>query len=375
MSSLSGRSFGALLALALTSVVACGPSVDSVFGRAVAAGDRAKTAGRHLEAAQAYEDAAKSARDPRDRDHALALAASSFTRANDKADAARILDDLSKRLPEGGAVALRARFDRALLTLETDEEAGLVAMETLVTSHPESALSRRALAIVLERRAGDDAKKRVSVLERVLPKARGSELEERVRYDLALAHEALGDPDGARAELRAIARDFPYPKGALFDDALLRAAEIDERRGRYEAAIDDLTTLLRERETTHLIGSYERRGYLPAAMRIASIYRDRIGDLPKARDAFMRVYSEFTTSTSRDDALFEAALVSRRMGDESATCSAMQTLVRSFPDSRYAACAAALCASLGPGATKPCAEYVKRRIAGDAHGANDKPAD
>lgn len=350
-------------ALALATA-ACGPSIDPVFGRAVAAGDRAKTAGRHLEAAKAYEDAAGAARDAHDRDHALGLAASSYARGGDKADAARILDVLRTRPPAGGAVAMRATFDRALLTLETDEEAGLVELETFVTTHPESALSRRALAIVLTRRAGDDAAKRVPILERVLPKTRGSELEERVRYDLATAHEALGEPDRARDELRAIAVDFPYPKGALFDDALLRAAEIDERRGRFAAAIDDLETLLRERETTHIIGSYERRGYLPAAMRVATIYRDRLNDLPKAREAFMRVYSEFTTSTSRDDALFEAALVSRRLGDDSGACSAMRTLVRSFPDSRYAACATKVCPTVGEAATKPCADYVARRIGG-----------
>lgn len=360
MPPLKPLSIAALAALAF--VAACGPSADPVFRRAIADGDRAQTAGRHLEAAQRFEEAAKSAREPSDREYALSLAASSYARANDKADAARILDVLAQTPPAGGSVALRARFDRALLTLDTDEDASLDALERFVVEHPESALSRRALAIVLERRAKGDPKARLVILERVLPRTRQSELEQRVRYDIAIAHEDLGDGARARSELLALAHDFPYPKGTLFDDSLFRASQIDERLGHYDDAIADLRTMLAQRETTSLIGSYERPKYLPAAMRIAEIYRDRLHALDKARDAYLAVYDDFANSTARDDALFEAALVSRRMGDQDGVCSAMHKLVHNLPESRYASCADRLCPAVGQGATKKCPDYIVRKI-------------
>lgn len=351
-------------ALALVAALSfgCGPAVDSTFARAIAAGDRAKTAGRHLEAAQAFESAGNTARDPRDRTYALSLAASSYARGHNRADAMRILDVLAATPPEGGSVSVRARFDRALLVLETDEAPAVEALERFAVDYPESALARRALAIVLERRAGSDANARLVILERVLPRTRGKDLEQRVRYEIALAHESLGELPRARDELLSLATDFPYPKGSLWDDSLFHASEIEERLGRHEPAIAHLERMIRERETTHLIGSYERPKYRPAAMRIATLYRDRLNDPHRARAAFMRVYEDFTHSTYRDDALFEAALLSRQIGEMEAACSAMRKLLRTLPNSRYVACATRLCPAIGEGATKPCATYIEKKI-------------
>lgn len=352
----------ALLLIITAFALGCGPSVDPVFSRTIAAADRAQTAGRHIEAAHEFEHAAEAAREVSDRNYALSLAATSYLKANDRADAARILDALIASPPVNGTVAVRARFDRALLALETDENESLDALERFVVEHPESALARRALAIVLDRRASSDLGERTKILERIAPRVRGTELEERVTYSLALTHDEKGENARARDELIKLAHDFPYPKGALFDDALFRASEIDERLGNYRQAITDLEVMLKARETTSLIGTYERPKYLPAAMRIAVLYRDRLADPERARDAYFRVFNDFAYSTSRDDALFEAALLSRKLGDPDTACSAMRKLLRSLPDSRYTACATRVCPSIGEGATKPCPDYIVTRI-------------
>jgi outer membrane protein assembly factor BamD (BamD/ComL family) len=355
---LSGVVSGVIAAALI--LASCGPSREPAFVRAVATGDRAKTAGRHLEAAALYENAARATNDPRERDYALSLAASSYARAEDRADAARIYEALASGQ---GDYASHAAYERILLELRADPAKTIAALERFAYEHPSSALARRALLLRLSLDEGaQDPAARLAILSAILPRVRGTELEERVRYEIALTREQAGALAEALADHLALARDFPYPKGALFDDALYHAADLEDRLGRPEAAIAHLERMLKERETTSLIGSYERPKYLPAAKRIAELYRDRLDDPRRARDSYWRIYREFTHSTSRDDALFEAALLSRKLGEASETCRALDQLGRTFPDSRYVACAPKLCPSLAKAQDLRCADYIARRI-------------
>ena len=55
------------------------------------------------------------------------------------------------------------------------------------------------------------------------------------------------------------ARRHPYPEGALWDDALFRAALCEEKVGRPRQAIAVLESMLTEREEAHLSGSARLR--------------------------------------------------------------------------------------------------------------------
>ena len=141
------------------------------------------------------------------------------------------------------------------------------------------------------------------------PRTKGSNLEELLAYERARRLDMLGRSAEARDAYVDCANRWPYPKGAFFDDSLYRASEMEEKLGRPKEAIDHLERLLSYREKSTTIGSYERPRYVPAVLRIAKLYEERLNDRGKARDALHRLYSEFTTSTLRDDALFDCRRV------------------------------------------------------------------
>jgi hypothetical protein len=176
--------------------------------------------------------------------------------------------------------------------------------------------------------------------------------------------EGLGDDRAARDAYGRIADRWPYPFGSFFDDALWHASLIDEKFGLYQAAIDDLERMLRERETTSIVGSYERAKFVPAMLRVGELYRDRLHDRTRARDAFHRLYTDFTHSTLRDRALWLEAALWREDGDVATACSRLGTLVGQLPDSRYVPCAIEQCPGLSrpraSTAPKECHEYIER---------------
>ncbi len=191
-----------------------------------------------------------------------------------------------------------------------------------------------------------------------------TELVELVTYLTAEHLETLGKVQAARDAYARIADRWPYPYGAFFDGALWKASVLDEQLGQPRTAVDDLERMVAARETTSLMGSYERKHYVPAMLRIGTLYRDKLGDHVKARETFHRLYSDFAHSTMRDDALWLEAAVWQQDGDERTACDRLATLVREFPDSRYVPCATAKCGGLSrpkdSGAPKECRAYLER---------------
>ncbi len=104
--------------------------------------------------------------------------------------------------------------------------------------------------------------------------------------------------------------------------------------------------MVKERETTIIVGTYERPKYVPAMLRIGELWRDRLHDHAKARAAYHRLYADFKNSSSRDDALWLEASLWRDDGDRAEACGRLDTLLHDFPDSRYVPCAIKECPSL-----------------------------
>ena len=361
MTNTTSLASGLLVALALAG---CGgPSRGDAYVRSLAEARRDHHDGRFDLAANKFDEAAKTAKLPRDAVYARYEAALARARAGDIARAAAELRALATAKPRT-AYSAQAAFKAAELARAGDEAAGVRELEAVVVDFPESGVAQVALATVLRRddEAGPDAA--LARLALLAPRVKGTKIEEKVTYERAKHLAALGRTEVARDAFIEVANRWPYPFGSFNDDALYRAGEMEEKLGRPREAIALYERLLAQREVSSFMGTYERPRYLPALLRIVAIYEDKLDDRPKARAALHRLYTEHTTSTMRDDALWREAELWRKDGDTGAACDRLATLTSDFPDSRYVPCAALRCPSVKrPAKSKApatCHEYLVR---------------
>lgn len=348
----------------------CGPDRGAAYEKSLAEARRAHHAGRFAAAAERYDDAAKNAKVPRDAVFARYEAALARARAGDAARASQELRAIAEARPPN-AYSAEAAFKAADLAYKSDPAAGVIELEAMALRFPKSGVAKVALTRVLrvdDERGAADALAR---LERLAPRTDGTPLEEDVAYERAKRLAALGRTQAALEAFVVVANKWPYPHGAYFDDALFRASECEEKLGRPQEAIAHLERMLSYRETSNMIGSYQRPRYTPAMLRIADLY-EKQGDRARARDALHRLYTDFKTSPSRDDALWREADLWRKDGDGASACSRLSTLADDFPDSRYVPCAVERC----PGIKRPkkskapltCHAYLTREPSAQAEG-------
>jgi tetratricopeptide (TPR) repeat protein len=331
-----------------------------------AAGDRAFSAGRYQEAAQHYRQAAQAAERQRDRDELLYMEAASLRRADMLQEASERFEQLQELSPAGQNAA-RAAFERADIEVARGDKARGYAMhEEALRRYPDSGLARRQLMrLVAWLDESQGTAGALQWLRANLPWLRDKEPGETAMYLLADKLEQSGEQAAARDAFVACARAFPYPKGALHDDALVRASHLDEKLGDPSLAVKHLRELLANREPSTMNGSYERPRYGEAQMRIATLYRDALKDHAQARKEFRKLFREHTTSLLRDDALWQEALLAKQDGDGDGACEAVTTLVRKLPQSRFAPCARELCETAPqPEPPRSCRAYIRRSVRG-----------
>jgi tetratricopeptide (TPR) repeat protein len=358
-------------ALALLAAAACG-SASSDYERALERAAREQARAGPEPAAAAYLDAARVAGSTRDRDEALYRAAAAYRRARRHDDAVRLLDDLAARDGERRA---RASFDRA--RLERERGGSFAEAERLLLAalraHASSGLATHGLSEYLravELRAGlEGALARATDL---VPEFAPTELDEPLRYQRARLLERSGELALARQAYLECAARHPYPRGALWDDALFAAARCAERLGDARGARATLERLLSEREEARGLGSYERARYAEARFHLGELHRDAFGDPTRARREFRRVFDEHPTSLLRDDALFQEALVARAQGDRAGTCAALELLEHELPESRFTRCAAELCPELRVKQDRPCPSYLLEALGSEARSDADQ---
>jgi tetratricopeptide (TPR) repeat protein len=342
------------LALLLV-LAACKAGPGAAFPAAFADAQRAESAGRYSEAAAKYEEAARVAQRDRDRDEAAYTAGLMYLRSGDIKKGIATLEKVKT-----GQHAAEAAQRVAMARIENgDPERGYQELEEVVAKYPDAGISRAAFRHLLAR-----ADARNEGMAWLRAKEAGplgkSSMAELIAYRIA---ERMPDDAQNHDALLAVADRFPYPKGAFWDDALYHASEADERLGRYAHAIEDLERMLKERESTSLVGTYQRPRMAPALLRIAILYRDKIGDRKKARETFRRLYDELKHSTLRDDALWLEAEILEGDGDKGAACARLAALVSEFPDSRYVPCAEGKCGLSRTGKSKApreCRPYLLR---------------
>jgi outer membrane protein assembly factor BamD (BamD/ComL family) len=373
-------SLASLASLAL--LPACGgPNRGDAYMRSLAEARRDHHNGRFDLAAAKFDDAAKNAKLPRDAVYARYEAALARARAGDVARAAAELRAIATAKP-ANAYSAQAAFKAAELARDNDEAAGLRELEPVIVDFPESGVAQVALGLLLKHDDEGGPEVALAHLERLAPRVKGTKVEEKVLYERAKRLDALGRTQAARDAFVDVANKWPYPFGGLNDDALYRAAEMEEKLGRPKEAIALLERLLSQREVSSFMGSYERPRYLPAILRIAQIYENQLDDRAKARATLHRVYTDFTTSTMRDDALWREAELWRKDGDASTACDRLATLAGDFPDSRYVPCASLRCPAIKRGAKSKapatCHDYLLRETGkakpeGDPGAATSRP--
>lgn len=322
---------------------ACAPNRGAAYEKSVNDARAAYGAGRFDAAAQHWDEAARTAKVPRDGVYARYEAALARARAGDVAGAAAALRKLAD---EKNAYSAQAAYKAADLALRSDREAGYREMEAAALRFPDDPIARVALARLLRQDDEAGPAQGLARLDAIAPKVRGKSLEVDVAYERAKHLEAMGRHAEARDAFIGVANGWPYPKGSYFDDALFRAAEIEKGLGRPTEAIALLERLLSYRETSVTIGSYERPRYIPAILMMAAIYEDSLHDRAKARETYQRLYREFKTSTLRDDALWREAELWAKDGESGKACDRLGTLVDDLPDSRYVPCAIDRCKDL-----------------------------
>lgn len=341
-------------------LVACGSPPPAAYTRATEQAGAAKRQGDHRAAAEHYLRAAELADKPRDAEEARYLAADSYARAGDAEHAAALYRRLAALGPDAER---RARADFALADLL--EQGGQAAQADeqragAIRRHPESGLARSALTRHLQylREQGGSAAV-LSYLQAEEATLGGTELGEALAYQRARELTAAGRTADARDAYVACATRYPYPRGAYWDDALIRAADADLELNEPERALAHLRQMLSKQESATITGSYERGRYAEAQQKIAQIYRDDLHDPLRARAELRRVWQEHPTSTLADDALFQEALLAHAADDQAGTCAPLNILISKLKDSRYVACAHLLCTSIAP-TPAPCHDYIKR---------------
>lgn len=345
-------------------LAACAPVYGDAYLAALAAGRRAYHAGRYIEAARGYDDAAAKALRVKDRDEARFLQARSFERAERWTEAEGAYLRLIADSPRGPR-SPRAAFDIAELAIHHGDAArGWKLLEEAADRYPDHGLCRPSIRRLVDHIAEQDGEPKVlEFLSRKTRVFRGTDQEQTIAYETALSLDRAGQKAEAHDAFVATARAHPYPFGGLTDDALVRAARIDEARGSDEEAVLHLRDLLRSREVSSGMGSYERPRYAEAQLLIGEIYRDKIKDHAAARREFEQVCADHPTSVKCDDAVWAAGKLARADGEQGEACRLAGRLVKELPESRYAACARLLCSS-APAGKRACPEYIARDLDG-----------
>ena len=353
-----------LLALLLA---ACAPTLPAAYVQARDAAEGAYAQGQFNDAAAHWLRAADSAGSARDRSDARYRAATSYQRAGLVEDARKWYGVLASGKSER---APRATFALADLRIASgDGVGGLGELEAAIRKYPTSAIAGLALRryfSALAEQGGDQAV--LDYIERALPELEHTDLVEQLLYERARRLDARGEAERALNAYVAVADRFPYPYGAYWDDALLRGADCAQRLGEPDQAIALLERMLLARETSRMSGSYERPHFADAAFRVAELYRDAKHDPDAARRAFRGVFVDYPTSTLRDDALWQEAVLASRVAEAQA-CEPLELLVKQLPDSRYAPCAHEMCTKIAPIARRDCAEYIERELREPGSGA------
>lgn len=323
---------GAGASLAALFAVACVPTLSQPRGElhlaAMAEATRDFHHGRLGDAADAWERAGRAAERRVDRDEAEYRRARALLRLGRAEEALALLDGIAERRPIARRT-VRARFEAALVHLDRGETAlAEQGLSWIVAERPGDGPASRALRLLLELRAHERAGSRLRFLRELYERVGRSELGDDLLTEQAAILHAEGDRAGARAALERLVREHPHPRGQRWDDALWRLADLAEEEGDYAGALEPLRRMISVHEATVAPGSQTLPRMPAARLRMARLYRDRLGDPARAAEHFEGVATQFPTSRLRDDALHELGVLWLELGRREEGCATLARALR-----------------------------------------------
>lgn len=305
-----------LCALALTGALlasGCARPRPAAYTEAAARASRAAHAGRHDEAAARWSEAAPLADRARDADDARHRAADALLRAGHTDRALEAFDVLARDSAHP-PLAARASLESALLRLQRDRgddrSRATASLDALVVTHPQGGAGRRALDHRLRLfDEADDRRGAVAWLRAMLAdtRLRDTDLDPAVTHLLARRLADLGAREEATQMWQDLFSRRGFGRNPHWDDGHLALARVRLEMGDPRGAVAALDALFAPWTTSWFVGSYTGPRMPEAAMLRARIYRDELGDVAGAAEAYRFVFERLTHSTLRDDALAECA--------------------------------------------------------------------
>ncbi len=359
--------------------LACMAAPPAEFTAATRAAEAARLRGYPRLAAEQWDRAAQSADAPNDRDEARYRAAQMYLKAGDTPRARSRLRALAQK--PAGARTARAAFELAYLERAQGHRAGIAELEACVKRFPDSGLTTRALRELARhyREEGDPLQAAERLKQFSTGRNRADELSRFLRAELL---EAAGQTEAALTTYLELARRYPYPRGAYWDDAMLNAAAVAQQTHQYKRALSVLDELLARRESATWVGSYERRYAEAELARAKLLLGGSPGDQQHALERLEAIPSQYPTSRLRDDALWLAARVGRARGESERACRSLRRIAELTPESRYLSCFSWLCPCQGAAnsathcwvpAVKPCSNAIVHELSQPLVSASRQP--
>ncbi len=347
------RSIAVLLALG-----ACAPTLPPAWRDAMALADRAHHAGREAEAAAGYDQAAREASRPRDRNEAEFRAAMSLARAGDRDGALARLDRVAAASPdfERGA---RAAYEAAMIRREgaaEDRARSLRDLDALVRTRSETGPARVAAERVLRALDEGDASMARSLawIDEALadPRLASVSLRASLRAERAIRLAGAGRRADAVTAWRSLFVDIRYPQNSRWDDGHIALAALLRASGDARGAVEALDEMLSVADPSCTGGTCNAPELQEGAVLRGEILRDDLRELARAAEAFRWTYEMFPSSRVRDDALEGEAIARERIADGSA-CAVWLRLAREFPCTRRGRQGRRRAAACGPSPEAP----------------------
>ena len=354
----------ALLAVCMAlATFGCGPSSDKVFKARMASAHEVRA---DVDRAVAlYDEAARGAARREDAMAAREAAATLLERSARGSEAeprwAAIANDAGASAADKGTAELR------LIALRSpNERERFDAERAWLVAHPSHAAAPK---IVREQFLGlesDEARTRFADELLAVPAA------ERIAPWLRLEKARIAARAGRLAEavagMEALAKEDPYPRGVLFDDAVDEGSMLALRMGDAPRARRLLDLAFAERESAWLVGSANRPRFPAIFLRRARL-QEGVDD---ARRAYRAMIDAVPEARETGEARYELALLERREGRTREACAVAQELIARDPKRLAARCVVRACANVAgavPASEDECAGLDQRRE-DDRQGAN-----
>lgn len=152
----------------------------------------------------------------------------------------------------------------------------------------------------------------------------------------AQAAERRGQPAEAVRRYDEIWRR--YPRGPLFDDSLVAAAQLLRRQGRSAEAAERLAALSKAYTSSLMIGHYHQERLIEGMFMLGEVYLRDLGRPQQAIETFMLLLKRQPDSRLGDDALLLMAQAALQLAPPSPVhhdqaCGYLARLLRDYPDS------------------------------------------